>query len=117
MITNVGDRIRELRTAKKLSLDELSVLINKRFDSNINKGMISKWENNKEMPTSENMFRLTEIFNCDLSYLMGFDEKLNDNNGSVAELVDYINNNKKKLSSINKEDSQKLIKLIDAFID
>lgn len=121
MIYNVGDQLRKLRKSKKLSQDKLAGLINSKFDTNVNKGMISKWENNKEMPTSDNMYRLTQVLDCDLSYIMGFTEELhsdvNSDTSTTSEMAEYFEQNKEKLSSINKEDSLRLIKLINAFIN
>lgn len=116
MMSNVGDRIRELRIQKNLSQDRLALLINNRFNSNINKGMISKWENNREMPSSENMYMLTEVLECSLTYIMGFDEDV-EGIESAAELDKYFKENRKKLSSLSREDSIKLIKLIDLYLD
>lgn len=116
MMSNVGDRIRELRIQKNLSQDRLALLINNRFNSNINKGMISKWENNREMPSSENMYMLTEVLECSLTYIMGFDEDV-ERIESAAELDKYFKENRKKLSSLSREDSIKLIKLIDLYLD
>ncbi|WP_141771539.1 helix-turn-helix domain-containing protein, partial [Bacillus licheniformis] len=41
----IGKKIRELRDKEKLSQSELAERMNKKFKTNLNKGMISKWEN------------------------------------------------------------------------
>lgn len=119
MFHEVGERIKELRTSKGLSQERASILINKKYNTEFTKGMFSKWENNKSAPTSENIRILAAFFNCDLAYIMGFDIEQESSDVDISELEEYFSKkeNRKKLSSLNKEDSQKLIKLIDLYLD
>ena len=119
MYVSVGERIKKIRSSRGFSQERLAKTINMEFGTKINKGMVSKWENNKEMPNSENMYRLTQVLDCDLSYIMGFESSNDANLGNVStsELIEYVDKNKEKLSSINKEDSLRLIRLIDSFVE
>lgn len=75
MDINLGDRLKELRKEKKLTQDDLCNNLNKKFNTTINKGMISKWENSKEQPRLEYIINIADYFNIDISYLLGFEEK------------------------------------------
>lgn len=67
----IGEAIRELRTARGLSLEELAEQMNKRYGSTINKGMISKWENGIGDPRLENVRQLAVFFDVSLDHLLG----------------------------------------------
>ncbi|MEK5390172.1 helix-turn-helix transcriptional regulator [Margalitia sp. FSL K6-0131] len=71
----IGRKIKELRINKSLSLEELAENINKRFNTNLNKGMISKWENGLGDPRLEHARYLALFFDVSLDYLLGLKEK------------------------------------------
>ncbi len=116
MLDDIGNKIKALRTGRQLTQDQLAKLINKKFNANISKSMISKWENNKEIPTLENVRMLVSFLGCTLDYLIGIDVK-EENQLTTTELIAWFKANKEKLSSLSKEDSQKIIKLIDLYLD
>ncbi|MFD2117260.1 helix-turn-helix domain-containing protein [Paenibacillus yanchengensis] len=72
----IGEAIRELRTARGLSLEELAEQMNKRYGSTINKGMISKWENGIGDPRLENVRQLALFFDVSLDHLLGINHSV-----------------------------------------
>ncbi|QMV44437.1 helix-turn-helix transcriptional regulator [Cohnella cholangitidis] len=73
MAYSLGAKIRELRGA--LSQEELAEKINKAYGTTINKGMISKWENNLTDPSLDTARVLVLFFNITLDELLGLDQK------------------------------------------
>ncbi|WP_271725642.1 helix-turn-helix domain-containing protein [Bacillus paralicheniformis] len=71
----IGKKIRELRDKEKLSQSELAERMNKKFKTNLNKGMISKWENELGDPSLESARYLALFFNVSLDYLIGHEVK------------------------------------------
>lgn len=75
MIYSVGKMIKGLRTKHGLSQEDLAEKMNNRFGSNINKGMISKWENGLGDPRLETVRHLSMLFNVSLDYLLGLEKE------------------------------------------
>lgn len=60
----IGERIKLLRTAKKLSGEQLAKQLN------ITKSAISQWEKGKSLPNRANLIKLAEILEVDDEYLV-----------------------------------------------
>lgn len=72
----LGVRLRQLRKERQITQDELAEKLNSLFSANINKSMISKWENGKGSPYLAHAACLAEFFSVSLDYLIGLsDEK------------------------------------------
>lgn len=78
MVYSLGEKIKELRTKQGLSQEELADKLNAKFGTTINKGMISKWENNIGEPRLETARILALFFNVSLDELLGIDPKQDD---------------------------------------
>jgi len=78
MVYTLGEKIKELRTKQGLSQEELADKLNAKFGTTINKGMISKWENNIGEPRLETARILALFFNVSLDELLGIDPKQDD---------------------------------------
>ncbi|MNC02497.1 HTH-type transcriptional regulator ImmR [compost metagenome] len=68
---STGKMIRELRLKRNLSQEELAEGLNLRFGSSVNKGMVSKWENDISEPRLDAVRQLSEFFHVSLDYLIG----------------------------------------------
>ena len=66
-----GDKLKECRKAKNLTLEELAYKYNKRFEGGLSKGTLSKYENNKQEPLVSVVSNLTEILDVSSDYLLG----------------------------------------------
>lgn len=73
MATNIGQRIKELRTERDLTMDLLVADMNRKYDLSkpLNKSMVSKWENGLNDPSLENAKYLSMYFDVSLDYLIG----------------------------------------------
>ena len=65
---NTGDK---LRIKSNLSMDSLIEKLNKKYDLNITKSMMSRWENNLSEPSNKFVAAYAKFFNIDLNYLVG----------------------------------------------
>ena len=77
-----GDKLKECRKAKNLTLEELAYKYNRRFEGGLSKGTLSKYENNKQEPLVSVVSNLTEILDVSVDYLLGRTE--------IPEIADYI---------------------------
>lgn len=68
-MNTLGQRLNSLRKNTNLSQEELVTNFNNRFNTIINRTMISKWENNKEYPRADFIKYLSEFFNVSMDYL------------------------------------------------
>lgn len=71
-----GNKIKELRLKRGLSQDELADQLNERFNTTINKGMISKWENDIVEPRLDVARILALFFNVSLDELLGIKDDI-----------------------------------------
>ncbi len=74
-----GDKLKECRRAKNMTLEELALKYNRRFDGGLSKGTLSKYENNKQEPLVSVVSNLTEILDISSDYLLGRSDNPNIN--------------------------------------
>jgi transcriptional regulator with XRE-family HTH domain len=67
----IKDRLRSLREEKGLTLDMLVYDLNNKFDVDINKGLVSKWENGRNDPSLKYGKLLAQYYDVSLDYLVG----------------------------------------------
>ena len=67
----IKDRIKELRIEKGLTLDMLVFDINNKYNVELNKGLVSKWENGHNDPSLKYAGYLAQYFDVSLDYLIG----------------------------------------------
>ena len=85
-----GDKLKECRRAKNMTLDELAQKYNRRFDGGLSKGTLSKYENNKQEPLVSVVTNLTEILDVSSDYLLGRSDSPQINDSSSS---DFSNDN------------------------
>jgi len=73
---SLGDVLYELRKSQKLTQSDLADSLNRKFNTKINKSMISKWENNKEVPRMEYIRNVASFFSVSLDYIIGLEENI-----------------------------------------
>lgn len=71
---SLGKKLKKLRESRGLSQEELAEKLNKEFGTSINKGMISKWENEIGEPRLETARVLSTFFRISLDDLLGLGE-------------------------------------------
>lgn len=72
---NIGKKIYELRKERDLSMEMLVSDINRLYDVNITKSMVSRWESGKNIPTLESMKCLVLYFNVSLDWFLDLTDK------------------------------------------
>jgi transcriptional regulator with XRE-family HTH domain len=66
-----GKRLKELRTERELTLDMVVNALNTQYTIEINKGNLSKWENNVNSPSLRMASYLCQFYGVSLDYLLG----------------------------------------------
>lgn len=69
---SLGDKIKDLRTERDLTMDMLVADMKARFEGiKMDKSMLSRWERGENDPSLENAKYLSIYFNVSLDYLIG----------------------------------------------
>ncbi len=82
---NFGDKLKECRKAKNMTLEELAMKYNRRFDGGMSKGTLSKYENNKQEPLVSVVSNLTELLDISSDFLLGRSDTPNIDLGSEVQ--------------------------------
>lgn len=70
-IEGLGERLKELRTERDMTMDMVVYDINHRYNIEISKGHLSKWENSVNVPSLRLAKYLCLYYNVSLDYLLG----------------------------------------------
>lgn len=71
----LGDKLKTIRTENDFSMEELKNILNYKYDLNISKSMISRWENNKSEPLNTYLSAYAREFNLDMNDLLDIEDK------------------------------------------
>lgn len=66
---SLGSKIKELRKQKKMTQTDLANELNRQFQLNVDRVMISKWETGFQTPVMYNISCLAKIFGVSIDYL------------------------------------------------
>lgn len=64
----VGEKLKNLRVGKNLSMDKLKDEFNEKYGSSVSKSMISNWENGRHLISNKNLNLYVDYFDIPLSY-------------------------------------------------
>ena len=111
---NYGDRLKELRKPAgdkngKKSMEELCEIFANEYGLNVNKSMISRWENGTAMPDNKHVIAYSKYFDVDINYLLGvtnIKRRMSDNQIGVSAEKEVILN--RVLENLKKLDKEKL---------
>lgn len=67
----LGERLKELRKERDLTLDMVVYDISKKYNTEITKGNLSRWENGKNVPSLRLAAVLCKYYGVSLDYLIG----------------------------------------------
>ena len=73
--TGIGNRIKQLREERDMSMDMLVSDMNRMYELNLTKGMISRWERSINEPSLEYAKYLVKYFNVSLDWMIGLTDK------------------------------------------
>ena len=99
---NIGERITLLRKKKKLSQADLASVIGASRD------MIGKYERNDNLPSVEVAFKLAEVFEVTIDYLLGKGQYATFDKESLKRLEDIEN--------LDSDTRKILFEVIDTFL-
>ncbi len=86
-------RLREMRRARGLTLEELANKHNELFGGGLNKGTLSKYENGKQEPVVSTVSNLAKILEVSTDFLLGTtDSPYLTTDGDDGKLYVTINN-------------------------
>lgn len=89
-----GKKLKALRGT--LTQEQLAEELNKKYETSYNKGMISKWENDKEEPRLDSIRIIADYFNVTLDELLGLTKDDQTVNESVA-LYEVVNSDQSNI--------------------
>ena len=81
----LSENIKKLRIAKEMSQEELATRLN------VVRQTISKWEKGLSVPDSEMLIRLSEVFETNVSELLGTRIEETQTNTEIADQLSRIN--------------------------
>lgn len=67
----LGERLKQLRSEKDLSLDMVVYDLTKKYNIEINKGHLSRWENDKNDPSVRFVSYLAQYYGVSVDCLIG----------------------------------------------
>lgn len=100
-------RIKDLREAKRLSMDQLAK------ELNITKSRVNMWENNGTIPRGDLLIQLAQYFNVSTDYLLG-----NDDMSGVSKTNIKLNSLQRNLGKLNERELEQAEGMLKAvFMD
>ncbi|MCI1574706.1 MAG: helix-turn-helix domain-containing protein [Weizmannia coagulans] len=107
-----GEVLKNLRTSRKLSIDQLVKQVNEKYNTKISKSMISRYENNLADPKMDVVRVLADFFDADPDYILGLkdtNQKASNKNSKAIETIAAHLDEKE----ITEEKMKDIIKYID----
>lgn len=72
---NLGDKLKKVRTDNGYSMEEMKNILNSKYNLQISKSMISRWENGVSEPINTYLSAYAKEFNLDMNDLLGISLK------------------------------------------
>lgn len=69
-----GTILKNLRLNKKITLDQLAIEMNEKFNIKITRSMLSKWETDKAAPVYSHLKHLALYYNVSTDFLLDFNK-------------------------------------------
>lgn len=85
-----GNRLREIRKSKGYTLEQLADLYNSRFEAGMNKGTLSKYENNKQEPMISVVNNLATILCVPIDHLLNSPKNKDRKKGVVIPVLGRV---------------------------
>lgn len=104
LITVTGQRIRQLRIAKRMSQEELALR------AGINPAYLGHLERGLKCPTIDTVNKIATALDISLSDFFDFDSDLTDIKPSAKRIQTAI-------QSVSYEDANKIVKIVESIID
>lgn len=92
-----GTILKELRIKKNITLEQLATELNEKFNVNLTRSMLSKWETGKSTPVYDHLKRLALYYDVTTDFLLGFNQYEN-----LIIINDNLNTPKKGIQNPKK---------------
>lgn len=106
-----SERLKKVRKSKGLTLDALAELYNKKYDAGLNKGTLSKYENNKQEPMISVVSNLSSILGVSVDYLLCKDNDIDNDSNNINPLTN------KKMTKKEKKQYEDYIQEVSLFFN
>lgn len=83
-----AQQLKQLRKSHSLSQDKLASILNQKYETNISKSMISRWENGITDPQMKYVRLIADYFNVSSEYILGDIDKTTVKPPRTADLAD-----------------------------
>ncbi|WP_052343847.1 helix-turn-helix domain-containing protein [Bacillus massiliigorillae] len=85
-----GAILKNLRTSRKLSIDQLAKQINEKYQTKISKSMISRYENNLSEPKMDIVRVFADFFDASPEYIMGINQADTEPKEKTSKAIETI---------------------------
>ncbi|MFE5430252.1 helix-turn-helix domain-containing protein [Peribacillus simplex] len=107
-----GSILKNLRTSKNLSIDQLAKQINAKYETKISKSMISRYENNLAEPKMDVVRIFADFFDASPDYIMGLEDEsskgIKKNNKAIETIAAHLDE-----KEITEDKMKDILKYID----
>ena len=92
--TDFGDKLQDLRKQKKIKTqDEFAAKLG------VNLKSVQNWEQGRKLPQTEHLFKICDVLDCDLDYLIG---RLEERNRTIKEMAAYTGLSEDAVKALHK---------------
>lgn len=88
-----GDRLQDLRKQKKIKTQEEFAA-----KLGVNLKSVQNWEQGRKLPQTEHLFKICDVLDCDLDYLIG---RLEERNRTIKEMAAYTGLSEKSIKMLH----------------
>lgn len=89
-----GDRLQNLRKQKKIKTQEDFAA-----KLGVNLKSVQNWEQGRKLPQTEHLFKICDVLDCDLDYLIG---RLEERNRTIKEMAAYTGLSEDAVKALHK---------------
>lgn len=89
-----GDRLQNLRKQKKIKTQEEFAA-----KLGVNLKSVQNWEQGRKLPQTEHLFKICDVLDCDLDYLIG---RLEERNRTIKEMAAYTGLSEDAVKALHK---------------
>lgn len=108
-LRQIGERIKMLRTQKGWTQTRLGNELGELFyGDKVKQSMISSWEKGDTLPTLKNLLALSQLFDCDIGYLLCDYDDLRKDTSNLREVTGLSSETIEQLSTLVQIDKERL---------
>lgn len=115
-----SNRLKTARQLRNLTLEQLADKYNNLHDGGLNKGTLSKYENNRQEPMITVVSNLAEVLDVSLDYLLGKSDNISNQNNvetQIPALSPELAVLCRRIEEMPDDQRQKLIRALENSVD